>query len=415
MLMLLRLLDDQGVEDAAYLLLYQVHDVTIGELGREADIVTHDGEDATAEELSSTLVRENRFETALCKQRAPEWEILKHIQYTRDADGLGIRNIHILLREAERIVVLLVNLITAGRAALALRVENALALVARKTQIAVRELEADDLAVIRTSGAHDGVRLNVLESGESSLGVKRGGLSLNLLLFNGVEGRAVGTHEFRGIGCPDLFAREDFKGAENGLILESATLRHNGITKAVEVLHLENLEEAVLNDRYSETSGNITRVSVLPQSLLDLRVHEDRAAGAEVARAAGTASHLGKVTELDVHHARKALKERAATRRAALIELNVGDSTIADEDGLDVLSTDVENERYGWIDIMRGTEMRHSLDNTVVEIKCSLDKILAIAGHGRATESDSGVTISHQLHESAESLLNLSQWIAIVV
>ena len=59
--------------------------------------------------------------------------------------------------------------------------------------------------------------------------------------------------------------------------------------------------------------------------------------------------------------------------------------------------------------------MRHGLNNTVVEIKRSLNKILAIASDSGSAESYRGVLISYQLHECTKSLLNLSQWVSIIV
>ena len=88
---------------------------------------------------------------------------------------------------------------------------------------------------------------------------------------------------------------------------------HYGIAESVEVLHLQDFEEAVFDDGYGEASGDVTWVGVLAESFFDFGVHEDCAAGAEVARASGAACHFGEVGELDVHHSGEALEEGAAT------------------------------------------------------------------------------------------------------
>lgn len=205
--MFLGLFDDEGIEDACDLLLDEVHDVTIGELGREADVVAHDGEDAATEEFGSGLVGEHWFETALGEESVPEGEVLEHVKDTWYANGSRVTRVDSFVGSSEGIVIFFVDLVATRLKALAAGMEDAFALVASEADVAVGEFEADDLTVIGAARALNGVGFNVVESAESGNRVERRVVFLDTLLCNGVESGAVGTHEFGSVGCPDLFAR----------------------------------------------------------------------------------------------------------------------------------------------------------------------------------------------------------------
>ncbi len=109
------------------------------------------------------------------------------------------------------------------------------------------------------------------------------------------------------------------------------------------------------------------------------------------------------------------MEERATARGTALVKLDIGYCAVADEDGLDVLTADVEDERDGRIYVVCGFEVRHGLDDAVVEIEGRLDEILTVACDGGATESGCRAALGYERRECAESLLYFFERVAVVV
>ena len=64
---------------------------------------------------------------------------------------------------------------------------------------------------------------------------------------------------------------------------------------------------------------------------------------------------------------------------------------------------------------MRGAEVRHGLDDAVVEVKRGLDQVFAIAGYGGAAEGHRGVLVGHEAQELSERLLDLSERVTVIV
>ena len=77
---------------------------------------------------------------------------------------------------------------------------------------------------------------------------------------------------------------EVLEGTEDGIVIEGTTLYDNVPAEILRVGHLDDLVERVLDDGVGEAGRDVTDACALLLRLLDVRVHEDRTAGAEVGR-----------------------------------------------------------------------------------------------------------------------------------
>ena len=113
--------------------------------------------------------------------------------------------------------------------------------------------------------------------------------------------------------------------------------------------------------------------------MLHFGVHEHGASRAEVAGCRCGAGNLGKVLHLVVQVVGEGLYEGAASGGACLVEFHAHHGAILYEDGLHVLSSDVEDEAHVRHQTLRCTVVGDGLDDSLVEAEGGFDEFFAVS------------------------------------
>ena len=365
----------EGHEDSVHALAHEVVDVAVHKLGGEADVVRHHFAGTLLVVGEIGHLREHHLHSALGEQRMPEGKVLIHVQTARNAYGQSAGGL--LFRRAavkEQRCLALIH-VHAALGFSPLVVEHLLTAVAREEHAVVGEAVAGHGALVDAAVAVElargvaGVAYHRIEA-EGLVGVHA----------QGVERAAYGPHQFGTVAAEDRGAGEQFQRAHDGVVAHGSSLHHNLSAQLFDALQPQHLVEAVLHHRVGQSGGYVVHLRALAQHLLHLRVHKHGAAGAKVAGVAGAACGLRKVVHRGVERAGESADERAAARRTGLVHLYPVDDSPVGEDGLHVLSADVEYERHVAGDVARGHVVGHGLDDARAHAEGGLDEVLAVAG-----------------------------------
>ncbi len=159
-----------------------------------------------------------------------------------------------------------------------LTADAALAAVAREIFAAVGEFLHRDETFVPAAAAAVRARLDI----EMTQFLRREQGGLLIACLEREDGRAVRAHDARDVGADDVAVEELLHAAQHGVIVERAALHDDMIAELAHILELHDLEERVLDDGERDARRNVRDLSALLLRLLDLRIHEDRAARAEI-------------------------------------------------------------------------------------------------------------------------------------
>ena len=158
-----------------------------------------------------------------------------------------------------------------------------------------------ELAVVPT--ALTGAAVGLIGKFIQRHGTEAGGFAA--LVGLGVEGAAEGAHQ-PGDGRTDDVAADLFlEGAQDGVIVEGATLNDDLFAEVVGVVGADDLVEGVFHDADGKPGRDVFNAGALLLRLLDRRIHEDGAAATEVDGVLGMQAELGKFCNVVAHRARK--------------------------------------------------------------------------------------------------------------
>ena len=405
------------VEDVLDALAQQPLDVAVHQLGRVADVLGGDRFDAGLEQLVRAAAGDHHLEAERGEQREPERVVLVHVEHARDADlaAGGLLVGEPAVGEAA-LVLVVVQVRPVG--ALLLRVAAALAAVAGNVARAVGERGDGELAVVLAQLAHvalgghrhvvevvagQDVGRRVVHAVDDDLVVLLradivaaghiGGLALGdfgvvvvrvvghvLVMHARGQGGAERAHQTGDVRAGHLALGEQLEGAQHGVIEERAALHDDGVAELTGVTQLDDLVQRVAHDRIAQAGGDVLHRRAFLLCLLDGRVHEHRAARAEVDRMVGVEGRLGELLDGQTHRLREGLQERAATGRARLVDGDRVDDAVGDGQVFHVLATDVDDSGDAGADHFGAAVVRHGLDHALVQVQAGGDQSLAVAG-----------------------------------
>lgn len=134
----------------------------------------------------------------------------------------------------------------------------------------------------------------------------------------------------------------------------------------------------------------------------DARVHEHRAAAAELGGEIGAERGGGDIGRVYAQRRREVLEERSASRRASLVDRDVGYDAAVEPDGLHVLPADVQDEVRIRFDGAGRGRVRDGFDRVAVGMVGMLEQRLAIprraAGDDIEPDARLGIPVA-QRHE----------------
>ncbi len=289
----------------------EVHNVAVAHLCRVAHALGRHGLDARLVGLFARLVGQLHAKAQARKERVPEGVVLVHVERARDADGAArglVGAQHLAVKEQ---IVLLFEEV--GRLGLLLFVAGTLlAAVTGNEAPAAAKIVDGELAVVGATAAAD----MLLRHGEvrNVLGRKDGRGAVGAGAIAGEQGRTVGAHAAGDVGTHGMNAGELLKRAQCGVGHKGATLDDHLAADLLGIAQLNNLEQGILDDGIGQAGRDVAHRGTFLLRLLDTRVHEDRAAAAQVDGGLGMDGGVGERAHVHVHGHGEALDEAAAAR-----------------------------------------------------------------------------------------------------
>ena len=172
------------------------------------------------------------------------------------------------------------------------------AAVAREVRGLARIAQPADAALVFAGLADKVVVLALADFRHGRQGA-RGGPRNNLaqtLVIHGDERRTPGADDAGHVWADGRLAGQQLKSALDRGVEEGAALDHHRVAQHRRIVDAQDLFQAVADDRVGQAGGQIADGGALSQELLDPRIHEHRAARAELAghpRRAGLAGEIG--------------------------------------------------------------------------------------------------------------------------
>ncbi len=196
----------------------------------------------------------------------------------------------------------------------------------------------------------------------------------------GDECCAEGAHYSCNIRADGLDTGNLLESPEYCIIIEGAALDDDVFSQVPGIGQLDDLEKGVFDDRIGQAGGDVRDRSPLLLGLLDLRIHEDRAAGTQIDRMFGKKSRLREILNGIPQRCREVLDEGTAPGGAGFVEHHVIHGVVPDPDAFHILTADVENAVHIRIEELRRSVMRDRLHLTLVEKQGGFDQRFAVAG-----------------------------------
>ena len=362
------------VEDLRDALFDEIHDMTVHELCRIAERVGGHSRHALVVHLRARFAGDLHAVAEEREEGEPERIILVHIEHARNADGAARRMLERPVVAEQPLVFIAVD-IRRLRLVRFLTADAALAAVAREIFAAVGEFLHCDETFIPAAAAAVRARLDI----EMAQFLRREQGGFLIACLEREDGCAVRAHDARDVGADDVAVEELLHAAQHGVVVERAALHDDMVAELAHILELHDLEERVLDDGERDARRDVRDLRALLLRLLDLRIHKDRAARAEVDRRLGLHGERRELRRRHVQPLGEVLDERAAARRARLVERDVADVAVLDEEAFHILAADVEHERDLRAELLRRAQVRERLDLAAVRVDAGLHDGLAVA------------------------------------
>ena len=378
-LVLLALPAHAGHPDEVDVAVDEVHDMAVGELGRVAHRLARHGLDARLVGRLGRGAGEHHGEAQLGEHLVPEGIVLVHAKGTRDAHGAARGGLGRQALTVEEQGVLLLEEVGGVGAGL-LVASAALAAVARDKAPAAAEVGDGEQAAVGAQAAAGGL-VRHLEVVDLVLREQRGG-AVGTGTVAREQRSAVAAHAARDVGAEGFLAREQLERTQHGVVQERAALHDDLVADLLGVADLDDLEQGVLHDRVGQAGGDVAHRGAFLLGLLHARVHEDRAAAAQVHGVFGREGGGGEVLHRHAHGVGKSADKRAAARRAGLVEHDVLDDAVLHAQALHVLAAHVEDELDAGKHLVGAAQVRDGLDLAGVGMERLDEQALAVARAG---------------------------------
>ena len=231
-------------------------------------------------------------------------------------------------------------------------------------------------------------------------------------LFVDFEGRRIGlralerekrraecAHQTRDIGPHNMAADLLLECAQHRVVEECAALHDDVFSELARIVNAQHLVEGVADNGAAEPRGNVFDRSAVALRLTHLRIHEDRAARAKVARALRAKRGLHEFGKRLPKLLSEGLKERAAPRGTGFVQLHAGNEALLDLKTLHVLAADVDHVARPWIKGDGGALMRQRFDFRELPAQRGLGEIRTVARRAeRAQEGALRNLLQEALH-----------------
>ncbi|MNV46877.1 hypothetical protein D3C71_1387230 [compost metagenome] len=159
------------------------------------------------------------------------------------------------------------------------------------------------------------------------------------------------------------------------------------LAQLIESADFDNLLKGVLDNGIGESRRQFGQGGAFLLRLLDLGIHEDGAAGAQVHGLLRLQRRLRELGYAKAERRGEALQERAAARRAGFIQHEAVDDASADFDAFHILPADIQDEIDLGHEFGGRLVMGDRLHLAAVGSKRRLDQPLAVSGRVSASNA----------------------------
>ena len=195
---------------------------------------------------------------------------------------------------------------------------------------------------------------------------------------SGIERAAESAHHLRTVAAENLAPGQPFESPHHGVVAHRAALHDDPAAHLVGRTELQHLVKAVLYDRVRKPGSDIGHRSSLAQHLLHAGVHKNGAARPQVAGMGGGARLRRELPDPGAEAPGEGLDERTAARRTSFVDLHARYGAVLDENGLHVLSADVEDTIHVRFKESGSIVMSHCLNFAFIQHKCRLHQCFAV-------------------------------------
>ena len=290
LLRLLMLIEHAGVEDGPDALIDEPLDVTVGQLGGVALGLRGDGLHALFVNFAGGERRQHHPEAQFLKEGGPEGVVFIHIQHSGNADGAPGGFVFFQRRVIEQPLALVQHQI-GGLLPLVAATGTLFTAVAADVLSAAGELVDGEHTVVGAAAAAHG-RCGVGQI-QNVIQGQHGGF-LPGVVAPGHQRRAKRAHEAGNVRAGGVHAGNFLKGPQHRLIVEGAALHHDVAAQILRGGQLDDLVQGVFDDGIGKARRDIGYRCALLLGLLDVGVHEHRAAGAQVHGGLGVQGLMGE-------------------------------------------------------------------------------------------------------------------------
>ena len=234
-------------------------------------------------------------------------------------------------------------------------------------------------------------------------------------MLRSIQSTTQSPHQFRQIATGHFGSGQQFNGPHHSIIPHGSSLHENMLPQHGNIFQLQHLIQAVFHDRISQPRCNIFDGSTLAQHLLHLGVHKHRATGAQITRMLSLASQTGEIGRTITQIFGKSLDERPTTRRTSLIDFNAINNPIGDKDGLHVLSANIKDKRYLFIEVSGSHIVGNRLHYARMETKSRFDQVFPITGGTAAFNVQAGPASITVFFQKPQTFFHRTAGIPVVI
>ena len=337
----------------------------VRQLGRIADRLRRHGGQTEIENLLARFRRQDDPEAQLGEKSEPERIMLENVEHPRDADDaarrvrLGQRRIieqppvfpGVDIGHGLRVLV--------GRAKLA---RAPLAAVARHETPSVGKAVQRQPAMVAAALAAQMLRLDA--QGPQRRGFQRMAAAFGHRPAGRQQGRAVCPHEPGDVGTEHLPLQQPLHDPQQGVVHEGTALHQHPVAQLVGAAQPQHLVQGIAYHGIAQARRDVPDLRPFLLGLLDLGIHEDRAARPQIHRMPGKERRPHEFLHAQIEALGERLQKGPASGRTGFIEGHARDATVPGLEALHVLPADVDDvgrlrhEAAGGLEVGDGLHFR---------------------------------------------------------
>ena len=203
---------------------------------------------------------------------------------------------------------------------------------------------------------------------------------LAFVTFSCDQGSTECSHDAGNVRTGNLTVCDFFQASQNCIIIESTALYDDILSKGRSIGYFDYFEKSVFDDRVSKSGGDIVYTSPFLLGLFYTGVHKYRTAGSQVDGVLCKKSSLSKILNRKIQGFCKSLNEGTTAGGTCLVQLYIINRMIFDTDTFHILSADIQNAVYIWIEELSSVVVGDGLYFAFVKHERCFHQCLAVSG-----------------------------------